>query len=64
MQIFSQAIKFLEELNILSLGDSFKNETSKSLDGVIKDLGSDPNTKTTARELRDALNNLTTDGQT
>ena len=59
LQILSQAIKLLEELKSSDLSNLFKNETTKSLDGVIKDLGSDPATKTTARDLKAALNNLT-----
>ena len=58
LQIFSQAIKLLEELKSSDLSNLFKNETTKSLDGVIKDLGSDPATQTTARDLKTALNNL------
>ena len=61
LQILSQAIKLLEELKSSDLSNLFKNETTKSLDGVIKDLGSDPATKTTARDLKAALNNLTED---
>ena len=64
LQILSQAIKLLEQLKSSDLGNLFKNETTKSLDGVIKDLGSDPATKTTARDLKTALNNLTDEGQT
>ena len=59
LQILSKAIKLLEQLKSSDLGNLFKNETTKSLDGVIKDLGSDPATKTTARDLKTALNNLT-----
>merc|ERR1740123_350022 len=59
LQILSQAIKLLEELKSSDLSNLFKNETTKSLDGVIKDLGSDPATKTTARDLKAALNTLT-----
>ena len=38
--------------------ETFRTEVTNSLDGVIKDLGSDPATKTTARDLKTALNNL------
>jgi len=61
LQILSQAIKLLVEFKTFGFGNLFKNEVIKSLDGVIKDLGSDPNTKTTARDLKVALNNLTDD---
>lgn len=59
LQVLSQAIKLLVDSKSSDLVSLFKDEISKSLDGVIKDLGSDPNTKTTARDLKTALNNLT-----
>jgi len=61
LQVLSQAIKLLVESKSSDLVYLFKDEITKSLDGVIKDLGSDPNTKTTARDLKTALNNLTED---
>jgi len=59
LQVLSQAIKLLVDSKSSDLVSLFKDEITKSLDGVIKDLGSDPNTKTTARDLKTALNNLT-----
>jgi len=59
LQVLSQAIKLLVDSKSSDLVYLFKDEITKSLDGVIKDLGSDPNTKTTARDLKTALNNLT-----
>jgi len=61
LQVLSQAIKLLVDSKSSDLVYLFKDEITKSLDGVIKDLGSDPNTKTTARDLKTALNNLTED---
>jgi len=59
LQVLSQAIKLLVETKSSDLVSLFKDEITKSLDGVIKDLGSDPSTKSTARDLKEALNNLT-----
>jgi len=58
LQVLGQAIKLLVESKSSNLVNLFKEEISKSLDGVIKDLGSDPSTKTTARDLKTSLNNL------
>merc|ERR1711915_188470 len=59
LQILSQAIKLLIEMKSSDMGNLFNNEVAKSLDGVIKDLGSDPSTKDTARELKTSLMKLT-----
>merc|ERR1711915_362682 len=59
LQILSQAIKLLIEMKSSDMGNLFNNEVAKSLDGVIKDLGSDPSTKDTARELKTSLIKLT-----
>jgi len=59
LQVLSQAIKLLVDSKSSDLVYLFKDEITKSLDGVIKDLASDPSTKTTARDLKIALNNLT-----
>lgn len=59
LQVLSQAVKLLIDSKSSELVNLFRDEIIKSLDGVIKDLGSDPNTKSTARDLKSALNNLT-----
>jgi len=56
LQALSQAIRLLVELKSCHLVHLFRDEITRSLDGVIKDLGSDPSTKTTARDLKTALN--------
>lgn len=61
LQIMSQSIKLLDQLKISELGNLFHDETVKSLDAVIKDLGSDPITKTTARDIKTALMNVASD---
>jgi len=59
LQVLSQSIKLLEDSKNSDLVTLFRDGIAKSLEGVIKDLGSDPNTKTTARDLKNTLNNLT-----
>jgi len=59
LQILSQAIKLLNEMKSSDMANLFNDEVAKSLDGVIKDLGSDPSTKDTARELKTSLIKLT-----
>ena len=70
LHILDQAVKILAaeewvspghftEMEAAEMRNKFRNEVSASLDGVIKDLGSDPKTKTTARDLKASLINLT-----
>merc|ERR1712223_1171357 len=66
LHILDQAVKILAaeewvftEMEAAAMRNKFRNEVSASLDGVIKDLGSDPKTKTTARDLKASLINLT-----
>jgi len=59
LQVLSQSLKLLEDCKSSDLVNLFRDGIIKSLEGVIKDLGSDPNTKTTARDLKNTLNNLT-----
>merc|ERR1719481_197387 len=59
LQVLSQSVKLLADSKRSDLIISFRNGTTKCLEGVIKDLGSDPNTKTTARDLKSTLDNLT-----
>merc|ERR1719244_229958 len=61
LQVLGQTIKLLVESKSKDLVYLFRDEITKSLDGVIKDLGSDPNTKTTARDLKTALNAIQTE---
>jgi hypothetical protein len=58
LQVLGQAIKLLVESKSSELVYLFRDEITKSLDGVIKDLGSDPSTKTTARDLKTALHSI------
>ena len=53
-----QAIRLLVESKSPELVQMFRDEITRSLDGVIKDLGSDPGTKTTARELKTSLHSI------
>ena len=57
--VLSQSLKLLEDCKKSDLANLFRDGIIKSLEGVIKDLGSDPNTKTTARDLKNTLINLT-----
>ena len=56
--MLGQAIKLLVESKSSDLVYLFRDEISRSLDGVIKDLGSDPSTKTTARDLKTSLHSI------
>ena len=58
LQVLGQAIKLLVESKSSDLVYLFRDEITRSLDGVIKDLGSDPGTKTTARDLKTALHSI------
>ena len=58
LQVLGQAIKLLVESKSADLVYLFRDEITRSLDGVIKDLGSDPSTKTTARDLKTSLNSI------
>ena len=58
LQVLGQAIKLLVESKSSDLVYLFRDEISRSLDGVIKDLGSDPSTKTTARDLKTSLHSI------
>ena len=58
LQVLDQSVKLLTGAAKPDLVEIFRSEVLSSLDGVIKDLGSDPATKTTARDLKTALNNL------
>ena len=53
-----QSQRLLAQSGRAQLVETFRSEVTSSLEGVIKDLGSDPATKTTARDLKTALNNL------
>merc|ERR1712198_613725 len=59
LQILSQAIKLLNEMKCSDMANLFNDEVAISLYGVIKDLGSDPSTKDTARELKTSFIKLT-----
>ena len=56
LKVLSKVVKVLVDCKRASLVYLFRDEISKSLDGVIKDLASDPATKTTARDLKTAIN--------
>ena len=58
LQVLDQSVKLLTGAAKPDLVEIFRSEVLSSLDGVIKDLGSDPATKTTARDSKTALNNL------
>ena len=58
LQVLGQTVQLLAQAGRAELVETFRTEVTNSLDGVIKDLGSDPATKTTARDLKTALNNL------
>jgi len=60
LKVLGSVVKLLVESKRSSLVYLFRDEISKSLDGVIKDLASDPNIKTTARDLKTALNAIQT----
>jgi len=61
LKVLSTLVKLLVECKRSSLVYLFRDEISKSLDGVIKDLASDPAIKTTARDLKAALNSIKTE---
>jgi len=56
LKVLSSVVKLLVDCKRSSLVYLFRDEISKSLDGVIKDLGSEPAIKTIARDLKAALN--------
>ena len=56
--MLGQSVKLLTGAAKPQLVETFRSEILSSLDGVIKDLGSDPATKTTARDLKTALTSL------
>ena len=58
LEVLSQTVQLLTQAGRTQLVETFRTEVTNSLDGVIKDLGSDPATKTKARDLKTALNNL------
>ena len=58
LQVLAQSVKLLTGAAKPQLVETFRSEVLSSLDGVIKDLGSDPATKTTARDLKTALKSL------
>ena len=58
LQVLGQSVKLLTGAAKPQLVETFRSEILSSLDGVIKDLGSDPATKTTARDLKTALTSL------
>ena len=58
LQVLGQTVKLLTGAAKPQLVETFRSEVLSSLDGVIKDLGSDPATKTTARDLKTALKSL------
>jgi len=62
LKVLGTVIKLLVDSTRASLVYHFRDEISKSLDGVIKDLASDPAIKTTARDLKASLNAITPEG--
>ena len=58
LEVLSQTVQLLTQAGRTQLVETFRTEVTNSLDGVIKDLGSAPATKTKARDLKTALNNL------
>jgi len=61
LQVLGQVIKLLVDSKSPTLVYLFRDEITKSLEVVIKDLGSDPATKTTARDLKTSLMSLPTE---
>ena len=59
LEILHQSVQLLEQVKSEDVSTLFRSDVSDSLDGVIKDLGSDPKTKTTARDLKQSLEKLT-----
>jgi len=64
LKVLGSVIKLLVDSKQASLVYHFRDEISKSLDGVIKDLASDPAIKSSARDLKTALNAIQPDKQT
>ena len=58
LQVLDQTVKLLSQSDSAQLVEAFRSEVTPSIDGVIRDLGSDPATKTTARDLKSSLNSL------
>ena len=58
MQVLDQTVKLLPQSDSAQVVEAFRSEVTPSIDGVIRDLGSDPATKTTARDLKSSLNSL------
>ena len=58
LRVLGLAVKLLTGAARPPLVEAFRSDVIASLDGVIKDLGSDPATKTTARDLKTALTSL------
>ena len=58
LQVLDQTVKLLSKSDSAQLVEAFRSEVTPSIDGVIRDLGSDPATKTTARDLKSSLNSL------
>ena len=58
LRVLGLAVKILTGAARPPLVEAFRSDVLASLDGVIKDLGSDPATKTTARDLKTALTSL------
>ena len=58
LEVLGQTQQLLSQAGRAQLVETFRTEVITSLDGVIKDLGSDPATKTKARDLKTSLNSL------